>query len=61
MIALYTADWSGVVIDDLEHLSRWIETIGNQIAVQRGLMVPAEGQLGKTDDEFIKSVQKMVT
>jgi len=30
-------------------------------AVQRGLNVPPKDQLGKTDDEFVKSVQKMVT
>jgi GST-like protein len=55
-----TAGWSGVVSEDLEHLSRWLETVRNRPAVQRGLIVPAEGQLGTTDDEFVKSVQKMV-
>jgi glutathione S-transferase len=56
-----TASWSGVESRDLEHLSRWIEAIKVRPAVQRGLDVPAKGQLGKTDDEFVKSVQKMVT
>lgn len=55
-----TANWSGVESRDLEHLSRWIETIQARPAVQRGLDVPPEGQLGKSDDEFVKSVQKMV-
>ena len=55
-----TANWSGVESRDLDHLSRWIESISARPAVQRGLNVPQEGQLGKTDDEFIKSVQKMV-
>ena len=55
-----TADWSGIAHQDLAHLSRWLETISHRPAVQRGLMVPAEGQLGKTADEFVKSVQKMV-
>jgi len=56
-----TAGWSGVESRDLENLSRWIEVIQARPAVQRGLEVPAKGQLGKTDDEFVKSVQKMVT
>ena len=56
-----TANWSGVESRDLEHLSRWIEAIRVRPAVQRGLDVPPKDQLGKTDDEFVKSVQKMVT
>lgn len=56
-----TASWSGVEAGDLEHLSRWIEAINQRPAAQRGLDVPPQGQLGKTDDEFVKSVQKMVT
>jgi len=56
-----TVNWSGVEIRDLEHLSCWIEAIQARPAVKRGLEVPPQDQLGKTDDEFIKSVQKMVT
>ena len=56
-----TANWSGVESRDLEHLSRWINAIRARPAVQRGLEVPPEGQLGKSDDEFVKSVQKIVT
>ena len=55
------ASWSGVENSDLEHLSRWIDSIRARPAVQRGLEVPSADQLGKTDDEFINSVQKMVT
>ncbi len=56
-----TANWSGVESRDLEHLSRWIEAIRSRPAVQRGLDVPPKDQLGKTDDEFVVSAQKMVT
>ncbi len=56
-----TADWSGVESRDLENLTRWLDSIQARPAVQRGLAVPSENQLGKTDDEFINSVQKMVT
>ncbi len=56
-----TASWSGVESRDLEHLSRWIETIQARLAVRRGLDVPPRDQLGKTDYDFVKSVQKMLT
>ncbi len=56
-----TASWSGVESRDLEHLSRWIETIQARPAVRRGLDVPPKDQLGKTDGDFVKSVQKMLT
>ncbi len=55
-----TASWSGVESRDLEHLSRWIKAIQVRPAVQRGLNVPPKDQLGKTDDEFVKSAQEMV-
>ena len=32
--------WSGVDIDGLEHLARWLEAIGQRPAVQRGVDVP---------------------
>ncbi len=56
-----TADWSGVESRDLVNLARWLDSIQTRPAVQSGLEVPSENQLGKTDDEFINSVQKMVT
>jgi glutathione S-transferase len=33
--------WSGVEIEGLEHLQRWLTDIGQRPAVQRGLQVPA--------------------
>jgi GST-like protein len=32
--------WSGVAIDDLPHLQRWLDTIAARPAVQQGLMMP---------------------
>ncbi len=32
--------WSGVSIDGLDHLARWLEAIGRRPAVQRGVDVP---------------------
>ncbi len=34
-------DWSGVPIDDLPHLSRWLHELGERPAVKRGFDVPA--------------------
>ena len=56
-----TASWSGVESRDLKHLSRWVGVIRDRPAVQRGMGIPDEGQLGDTDDEFVKSVQKILT
>ena len=33
-------DWAGVSVDGLEHLQRWMATVGGRPAVQRGLLVP---------------------
>ncbi len=35
-----THKWSGVAVDDLPHLQRWIDAIRARPAVQRGLMAP---------------------
>jgi len=38
---VFTHSWSGVAIDDLPHLQRWLEAIRARPAVQRGLQRPA--------------------
>jgi glutathione S-transferase/GST-like protein len=35
-----THDWSGVSVEGLPHLQRWIEAIGQRPAVRRGLVMP---------------------
>jgi glutathione S-transferase/GST-like protein len=60
-----THKWSGVEIDDLPHLSRWVETIRARPAVQKGLMMPpsardlAKGDEAKTK-EFVEKARTMV-
>ena len=55
--------WSGVEIDGLEHLQRWLNTIGERSAVLRGLQVPA-GTLAKDNPgnkaEIVMRAQKFV-
>lgn len=56
-------NWSGVDIDGLDHLQRWLMAIGARPAVQRGLGVPA-GTLAKEDRdktaEIIERARKFV-
>ena len=60
-----THKWSGVDIDDLPHLSRWVETIRARPAVQQGLLMPpsmrdlAKGDEAKTK-EFVEKARAMV-
>ncbi|MDG1582005.1 glutathione S-transferase N-terminal domain-containing protein [Pseudomonas sp. GOM6] len=51
-------DWAGVSVEGLEHLQRWLSTIGERPAVQRGLQVPR-----RPDDEssLVKTAQSMLT
>lgn len=37
---VHTHAWSGIEIEDLPHLQRWLRTVGQRAAVQRGLDVP---------------------
>jgi len=55
--------WSGVEIDGLDHLRRWLEFIAARPAVERGLQVPTS-TLAKDDagniEEIISRAQKFV-
>jgi GST-like protein len=46
--------WSGVDIDGLDHLSRWLDAIGNRPAVKRGVDVPEPVDL----DEMIRKADE---
>lgn len=52
-----THSWSGVAIEDLVHLSRWVDTIGERPAAKSGVEIPT-----KIDAETIlNSAKKIVT
>lgn len=60
-----TNRWSGVAIDDLPHLKRWLDAIARRLAVQEGVtMPPSSMDLSKDDPEsakkFAEDVLKMV-
>lgn len=47
-----THEWSGVSIEGLDHLARWLKEVGERPAVQRGREVP--GKLAVSKDEAEK-------
>jgi GSH-dependent disulfide-bond oxidoreductase len=59
-----TWKWSGVPIDDLPHLSRWLEQIRARPAVQAGLQKPpSQTNLAEDDanaQRFIEEARRMV-
>jgi glutathione S-transferase len=57
---VHTYKWSGVSIDGLPHLGRWLETIKARPAVERGRAVPERLDLGTNAEEFVKGAQKML-
>ncbi len=57
---VHTYKWSGVSIDGLSNLQRWIEAIRVRPAVERGRVVPERLDLGTNAEQFIKGAQKML-
>ena len=51
-------EWSGVAIDDLPHLGRWLEQVGSRPAVQRGKDIPPPREAA--DEELARSASKML-
>lgn len=60
-----THNWSGVDIDGLDHLKRWVNAIYERPAALKGIKVPVDmSEVMKGDkgaDEFAKNARKMVT
>jgi glutathione S-transferase len=53
-------EWSGVSIDGLDHLRRWLDTVGARPAVQRGKAIPPVADLGDRSQETIEGARKML-
>lgn len=56
----HTYKWSGVSIDGLPNLKRWLDAIRARPTVEKGRAVPERVELGKNAEEFIKGAQKML-
>jgi GSH-dependent disulfide-bond oxidoreductase len=48
---VYIHDWSGVDIEDLPNLKRWLEKIGKRPAVERGKNVPKSREISVDEEE----------
>jgi len=54
-----THDWSGVSIDEMPNLKRWVDLIAERPAAQRGIIIPAPINVDK--EEFIKGAITILT
>jgi glutathione S-transferase len=57
---VHTYKWSGVSIDELPGVQRWLAAIRARPAVERGRAVPERLELGTNAEQFIKGAQKML-
>ncbi len=53
-----TYEWSGVSIEGLEQLQRWLALVGDRPAVQRGRAVP--GKLAPSEDKLIEAARTLL-
>lgn len=52
--------WSGVTIDGLNNIQRWIDLVGNRPAVKRGRAVPPSVDLGDRTQQTIDAGRKFL-
>jgi glutathione S-transferase/GST-like protein len=55
-----THPWSGVSIDGLTNLERWLAAIRERPAVQRGVAVPKPPERPPTEEEFVEGARKIL-
>ena len=53
-------DWSGVSVDGLENLQRWLAAVGERPAVRRGRAVPPEDDAEEGDEAAVESARKLL-
>jgi GSH-dependent disulfide-bond oxidoreductase len=51
--------WSGIPVDGLDHLQRWLAAVGSRPAVQRGRAVPETPKIPDSE-ELVKTAQKIL-
>ena len=52
--------WSGVTIDGLDNLKRWLDLVGSRPAVKRGRAVPPPTDLGERDQKTVDAGRKFL-
>ena len=53
-------DWSGVSVEGLEHLQRWLQQVGERPAVKRGMDVPKPWNPNPDIGKFVGAARKML-
>ena len=53
-------EWSGLSIEGLDNLQRWLEAIGERPAVRRGMDVPPRPELKGREQEAIEAARKFL-
>lgn len=55
-------EWSGIPVDGLEHLQRWLKDVGDRPAVQRGRDVPEprRPESEQSNEERVKTARSML-
>ncbi len=53
-------EWSGVSVDGLDHLGRWLAVVAARPAVARGMAVPAPSKLEIKDEKKIDATVKSI-
>ena len=53
-------EWSGVSIDGLDHLRRWLDKVGARPAVQRGKDIPPADDLGSRTQQTIDAGRQIL-
>ena len=53
-------DWSGVSVEGLEHLQRWLGQVGERPAVKRGMDVPKPWNPNPDIGKFVGAARKML-
>jgi GSH-dependent disulfide-bond oxidoreductase len=53
-------EWSGVNLDGLPNLIRWVKVVGERPAVQRGRAVPPPGDVGDKDKTTVDTGRKIL-
>jgi GSH-dependent disulfide-bond oxidoreductase len=57
---VHTYPWSGVEIDGLDHLKRWLDAIGARPPVQRGRQIPQAADMVRDEKTFVDSARKIL-
>jgi GST-like protein len=52
--------WSGVTLDGLNHIQRWLDVVGKRPAVQRGLAIPPPVDLGERTQQTVDAGRKFL-